>query len=154
MITLLLAPLPIVLSLFNPSLPELVALALVLLIALAMALILVITLAMALVLAMAGTVNSTVNITSARKQQNLIKPSVANRVIETSAFRLAMPSTRRHAASTSMYAQPTRPWVGRSSRKGSWFTLAAAVWPLNLQKLRMADAVNPMKLKSGDIINS
>jgi hypothetical protein len=73
MITLLANTFPIALSLAAPSLPELVALAFV------------------FRLAMAGTVNSTVNITSARKQQNLIKPSVANRVIETPAFRLAIP---------------------------------------------------------------
>jgi hypothetical protein len=139
MITLLLAPLPIVLSLFNPSLPELVALALVLLI----------TLAMALVLAMAGTVNT--ESSSARKQQSLIKPSVANRVIETSAFRLAMPhflhkKSRRHAAlllkQIGPYSSLRHPWVGRSSRKGSWFTLIAPVLPLNLQKITMVDTVN------------
>jgi hypothetical protein len=88
MITLLANTVPIAHSLLSPSLPEVAALALVLLIALAMA----------LVFAMAGTVNCA----SARKQQNLIKPSAANRVIETSAYRLAMPhflhkKSRRHA---------------------------------------------------------
>lgn len=63
---------------------------------------------------------------------------VASYLAETPANRFAMTFTHRHAASTSMYAQPTRPWVGRSSRKGSWFTLAATVLPLNIQKLTMS----------------
>jgi hypothetical protein len=32
----------------------------------------------------------------------------------------------------------------RSSRKGSWFTLAAAVLPLNIQKLTIAGTDNPV----------
>jgi hypothetical protein len=131
MITLLANTFPIAQSLFSPSLPELVALALVLLIALAMA----------LILAMAGTVNTVSS--SARKQQNLTKPSLANRVIETPAYRLAMPLTRRHAASPSLDARTSRPWDGRSSRKGSWFTILAPVLPLNFKNLTMADTVNP-----------
>ncbi|CAM4052763.1 hypothetical protein SHDE107825_01495 [Shewanella denitrificans] len=133
MITLLSAPLPQAYSLLSASLPEVAALAFVLAITLAMALVLA-----ALVVAMAGTVNSA----SARKLQNLTKPSLANRVIETPANRLAMPFTHRHAASTSMYARTSRPWDGRSSRKGSWFTLAAAVSPLNIQTLSMPGTVN------------
>jgi hypothetical protein len=137
MITLLANTFPIAQSLFSPSLPELVALALVLLIALAMA----------LILAMAGTVNCA----SARKQQNLIKPSAANPVIEAPAYRLAMPhflhkKSRRHAAlllkQIGPYSSLRHPWVGRSSRKGSWFTLIAPVLPLNLQKITMVDTVN------------
>jgi hypothetical protein len=137
MITLLANTFPIAQSLFSPSLPELVALALVLLIALAMA----------LILAMAGTVNCA----SARKQQNLIKPSAANPVIEAPAYRLAMPhflhkKSRRHAAlllkQIGPYSSLRHPWVGRSSRKGSWFTSAAPVLPLNNQKLTVACTVN------------
>ena len=122
MITLLTNTFPIAQLLLSLSLPEITAVVLV------MALIL----AMTLVLAAA---------VLARKQQNLTLTSNANPMTETTAYRLAMPFTHRPAASTSMYAQPTRPWVGRSSRKGSWFTLAA-VLPLNLQKLTMAGKIN------------
>jgi hypothetical protein len=147
MITLLLAPLPIALSL--PEVTAVVlAMALVLLIALAMALILAAAV-LALVVAMAGTVNTVSS--SARKQQNLIKPSAANCVIETPAFRLAMPhflnkKSRRHAVSPSLDARTSRPWDGRSTRKGSWFTLAAAVLPLNIQKLTMAGTINSLAM--------
>jgi hypothetical protein len=41
-------------------------------------------------------------------------------------------------------SRPTRPWVGRPSRKGSWFTLAAAVLPLNTQNLTIAGTDNPV----------
>jgi hypothetical protein len=56
----------------------------------------------------------------------------SNHVTETPAYRLAMPFNLRHAASTSMtldlnQSRTSRPWVGRSSRKGSWFTLATSV---------------------------
>jgi hypothetical protein len=86
MITLLSAPLPIAHSLLSPTLPEIAALASILLIT----------------LAMAGTVKS-VNSTSASKPQNLTKPSLANRVIETPAYKLAMlhlshKKYHRHAA--------------------------------------------------------
>ncbi|WP_445947297.1 hypothetical protein [Shewanella sp.] len=123
MITQLLAPLPQAYSFLSPSLPEITVLAFVLLI----------TLAMALVLAMAGTVNSVSS--SARKQQDLTLTSKVNRVTETPAYRLTMAFTRRHAASTSLYARTSHPWDGRSSRKGSWFTLLAPVLPSNTQKL-------------------
>jgi hypothetical protein len=128
MITLLANTFPIALSLFSSSLPEVVTLTLVFL--LAMALVLVITLAMALVLAKSGTVNS-----------------VVSYLAEAPANRLAMSFTHRHAASPSVtldlnQSRPTRPWVGRSSRKGSWFTLAAPVLPLNIQKLTMIGTVN------------
>jgi hypothetical protein len=127
MITLLSAPLPIALSLAAPSLPEIVTLALVF--------VLLITLAMTLVLAMAGTVNTAVEY-----------------LAEAPAYRLAMPhflhkKSRRHAAlllkQIGPYSSLRHPWDGRSSRKGSWFTSAAPVLPLNNQKLTMADAVNP-----------
>jgi hypothetical protein len=131
MITLLSAPLPQAHSLFSPSLPEVATLALILAPAALLA----------LVVAIAGTVNTMSS--SARKQQDLTLTSNANRVTETSAYRLAMPFTHRHAASTSMYAQPTRPWVGRSSRKGSWFTLATSVLALNTQDLTLVGRVIP-----------
>ncbi|MBB1268637.1 hypothetical protein [Shewanella sp. SR44-3] len=73
MITLLLAPLPIALSLAAPSLPEVpsvvLAIALVLLPPLAMALV-----SAALVVAMAGTVNTVSS--SARKQQVIGMPTI------------------------------------------------------------------------------
>jgi hypothetical protein len=119
MITLLANKFPIAQSLLSPSLPEVPS------VVLAIALVLLITLAMALVVAIAGTLKSAVSY-----------------LAEAPANRLAMSFIHRHAASTSMYAQPTRPWVGRSSRKGSWFTLAAPVLPLNIQKLTVACTVN------------
>jgi hypothetical protein len=152
MITLLANTFPIALSLAAPSLPEVPSV--VLLITLAMALVL----AMAAVLALAWapthlahslihTLVATVDSASAREQQNLIKPSAANPVIETTAYRLAMPFTHRHAASPSLtldlnQSRPTRQWVGRSSRKGSWFTLIAPVLPLNTQNLTLVGSVN------------
>jgi hypothetical protein len=130
MITLLANTFPIALSLAAPSLPEIVTLALVLAPAALLA----------LVVAMAGTVNSVSS--SARKPQNITLTSNANPMTETSAYRLAMPFTRRHAASLSLDARTSRPWDGRSSRKGSWFTLIAAESPLNIQKLTLVGTVN------------
>jgi hypothetical protein len=114
MITLLSAPLPQAYSLLSPSLPEVAALAFVLAAAL-----------LALLVAIAGTVNT-----------------VIGYLAETPAYRLAMAFTHRHAASPSLDARTSRPWDGRSSRKGSWFTLATSVLPLNIQKLTMAGTVN------------
>jgi hypothetical protein len=154
MITLLSAPLPQAYSLLSPSLPEVAALALELLI----------TTVLALIVAMAGTVNTVSS--SARKQQYLTLTSNVNRVPETPAYRLAMPLniqkdnpvasylaetpanrlampfTHRHAASPSLDARTSRPWDGRSSRKGSWFTLAAAVLPCIEQNSTAPDSLN------------
>jgi hypothetical protein len=143
MITLLSAPLPQAYSLLSPSLPEVATFALI---SAPAAL-------LALVLAIAGTVNTVSS--SARKQQNLTKPSLANRVIETPAYRLAMAhflhkKSHRHAAlllkQIGPYSSLRHPMIHTrsrwSSRKGSWFTLAAAVLPLNIQKLTTAGTFN------------
>jgi hypothetical protein len=45
-------------------------------------------------------------------------------------------------------SRTSRPWDGRSSRKGSWFTLAAPVLPLNFQKLTM---VGPLTVLGASI---
>jgi hypothetical protein len=138
MITLLSAPLPQAYSLLSPSLPEVAALAFVLLI----------TLVMALVVAMAGTVNTVSS--SARKQQDLTLTSNANRVTETPAYRLAMAhflhkKSHRHAAlllkQIGPYSSHRHPMIHTRSRwpshKGAWFTLAAPELPLKNQKLTM-----------------
>jgi hypothetical protein len=118
MITLLANTFPIALSLAAPSLPEVPS------VVLAIALVLLITLAMAMVLAMAGTVNTAVEY-----------------LAEAPANRLAMPhflhkKSRRHAASPSVtldlnQSRPTSPCLRWSSSKGTCFTFAAPVFPLN-----------------------
>jgi hypothetical protein len=120
MITLLSAPLPQAYSLLSPSLSEVVALALILAPVALLALVVA-----AAVLAMAGTVNTAVKYLAV-----------------TSAYRLAMPLTHRHAASPSLDARTSRPWDGRSSRKGSWFTLVTSVLLLNFQDLTLVGSVN------------
>jgi hypothetical protein len=145
MITLLSAPLPQAYSLFSPSLPEVAALALELLITTVLALTWARThLAHCLKHIQVATENSAL----APKPQSLTLTSNVNPMAETPAYRLAMAFTHRHAASPSLtldlnQSRTSRPWVGRSSRKGSWFTLATSVLALNTQDLTLVGRVIP-----------
>jgi hypothetical protein len=125
MITLLLAPLPIALSLLSPSLPELVALALILLI----------TLAMALVLAMAGTFKSAVSYLAETPANRLAMPHFLHKKSRRPAAFLLKQigpySSLRHCMNHTRSRRSSR----LSRDEAAWFTLAAPVLPLNNQNM-------------------